>query len=337
MLLGEAAALLNAVVWAATGVTAKTLSPAVRPIHVITAHTLLASVAFIVIAAVSDGLDGLVHAPAAALSLFAAAALLNTAGSLLFFTAITTGSVGGTYTTTTGLYILLSLVAGALVFDETVGPLAALGAAGIAVGVFVLNGPGRASQPRSIPNHQVRSLRMEGGAGAAPAVRAKTGAPPLRASITAGAGRMMALGVPYLLTGLGLGAATAVLWTMGLLVMKWGLERSDVITGSFMRNAVAAMVYLGYAAISRRVRVPRTDRGDWSRLLLSAGFFAVSVYSWNYALSHSRAGVTAVLASTSPVFALLMAAGFLGERLGRTAVAGAGVAIIGTLLVVTGR
>ena len=300
MPLGELAALLNAVACAATGVTAKTLSPAMRPVHVITAHTVIASAVFLIIGAATGGLDGLVTAPAAALLLFSAAALLNTVGGFIFFTAISTGSVGGTYTTTTGLYILLSLLAGVLFLGETVGPLAAVGAAGIACGVYILNGPGRITQTR--------------------------------AAAQPGRGRPSKL-----FTGLGLGAGTAVLWTIGLLVMKWGLDRSDVLTGSFMRNSVAASLYLAYALAGGRVQLPRTDRRDWLKLAVSAGFFASSVFSWNYALAHASAGKTAVLASASPVFAMLMAVVVLRERLNRFAVAGAAVAIAGTLLVVAAQ
>ena len=324
MPLGEAAALLNAVVWAATGVIAKTLSSAVRPIHVVTAHTLFASAAFLVIAVVSGGADNLIHAPAAALLFFGAAALFNTVGAFMFFTAISRGSVGGTYTTTTGLYIVLSLVAGVVVFHETVGPLAALGAAGIAVGGYILNGPGRITQGKNAASREP-----------VPAAGMGSGHP--GDARLPGFGRVAGLSSAQLYTGMGLGAATAVLWTFGLIVMKWGLERSDVITGAFMRNAVAASLYLAFAFLSRKVGFPKTGRADWSRLLLSAAVFAISGYSWNYALAHADAGITAVLASTSPVFAVAMAIIFLKERLGRIAIAGAVVAAVGTLLVVAGQ
>ena len=327
MPLGEAAAVLNAVFWAATGVAAKTLGPAVRPYHIITAHTLVASAVFIVVAAVTGNIDELAKAPAAALLLFSAAALLNTVGSFIFFTAVSAGSVGGTYTTTTGIYVLLSLLAGWVFFDEPVAPLALLGAAGIMAGVYLLNGPGRISSVRT--------------AGTAPAV-GKLGPPSSPHAATSSGARERIGGwigrrKARLFTGLGLGAATAVLWTLGLLVLKWGLERSDVITAAFMRNVVASAVYVGIGLAARWTIVPRAGRSDWSRLLLSAGFFAGSVFLWNYALANTAAGKTAVLASIAPVFALLMAVGFLHERLSRLAVLGAAVAVGGTLLVVVAK
>lgn len=324
MPLGEAAALLNAVVWAATGVTAKTLSSAVRPIHVVTAHTLFSSAAFLVLAAATGSLDNMVHTPAAALLFFGGAALLNTVGSFMFFTAISRGSVGGTYTTTTGLYILLSLVAGVLVFHERVGPVAALGAAGIVAGVYILNGPGRITQSKDAASR-------------GPAPTAGTGSVQSSVARVPGLGRVAEFGSAQLFAGVGLGAVTAVLWTFCLVVMKWGLERSDVITGSFMRNAVAASIYLAFAFLSRQAAFPKTGRTDWTHLLLSAAVFAISGYSWNYALAHADAGITAVLASTSPVFAVAMAIVFLKERLGCIAIAGAVVAAAGTLLVVAGQ
>src|SRR3972149_5927764 len=145
MNLGEASALLNAVTWAATGVTTKKLSSAVRPIHVVTVHSVAATAVFIVVLAASGQADNLWHAPAFALFMFIAAAAFNTVGSLLFYTAISSGSVGGTYTTTTGLYVLLSVLAGTLVLGEKVTPVTGVGALGIVAGVWVLNssGPGR--------------------------------------------------------------------------------------------------------------------------------------------------------------------------------------------------
>ncbi|MSQ35142.1 MAG: DMT family transporter [Dehalococcoidia bacterium] len=317
MPLGEAAALLNAVVWAATGVIAKTLSSAVRPIHVVTAHTLFASAIFLVVTVISGGVGNLIHAQPAALLFFGAAALFNTVGAFLFFTAISRDSVGGTYTTTTGLYIVLSLMAGVLVFHESVGLLAVLGAAGIVAGVYILNGPGRIKQGKNAADQKPEPAGGMAGVG----------------SLHSG---VAVFHSARLFAGLGLGAATAVLWTFGLIAMKWGLERSDVITGAFMRNVVAASVYLAFAFMSRSVAFPKAGASDWVRLLLSAAVFAVSAFSWNYALAHADAGITAVLASTSPIFAVAMAIIFLKERLGRIAIAGAVIAAAGTLLVVAG-
>ncbi|GEM_PF-1982684 len=316
---GEAAALLNAVFWAATGVTAKALGRAVRPYHIITAHTLIASAGFIVILYATGNIDRVASTPATSLALFSAAALLNTVGGFIFFTAVSSGSVGGTYTTTTGLYVLLSLVAGAVFFDERIAPLAVAGAGAIVGGIYVLNGPGR-----------ITSSKVKESPAPAPGRPQPAGAPARQAARLFNMQRMF--------TGMGLGITTAVLWTMGLLVLKWGLEGSDELTAGFMRNAVAALVYAGAGYFMGRKAFPQgAMRRDWLWLVLGGCFFTSSTFLWNYAIAHIEAGKTAVLASTAPVFAVAMAVILLRERMSWMAVAGSGTAVGGTLMVVLAK
>lgn len=308
MNLGEASALLNAVTWAATGVTTKKLTVAVKPIHVVTVHSIAATLVFIVILAVSGQAGNLWRAPAFALAMFTAAAAINTVGSLLFYTAISSGSVGGTYTTTTGLYVLLSVLAGALVLGEKVTFITGLGAAAIVYGVWVLNSPARRKAPSG------GQVQLE----AAP--RARLWKPRFSRPVPS--------------RGLVLGAVTAAMWTLGLLVLKWGLDRSDALTAGFIRNAVATVLYLaaGWTVIKGGA-MPRTGRADWTVLVASALMFAGSVFTWNFALSHGTASKTAVLSSAAPVFALLFAVVLLKERMNIRAMIGAAVAISGTLIV----
>jgi drug/metabolite transporter (DMT)-like permease len=312
MNLGEASALLNAVIWAATGVTTKKLSPAVRPFHVVTIHSIAATAVFIVVLSASGQIANIWRAPAFALLMFTTAAALNTVGSFLFYTAISTGSVGGTYTTTTGLYVLLSVLAGAVVLGEKITPMTGLGAAGIVSGVWLLNS--------GIP--------------------ADTGAR-RNASATGSGSSMQPVGPiriwkPRLAKGLVLGAVTSAMWALGLLVLKWGLDRSDPLTAGIIRNAVATFIYLGAgAAVVRGGLVPRSGRRDWTLLMVSGTLFAGSVFTWNYALSHATAAKTAVLASAAPAFALLFAVIMLKERMSKKAVAGAAVAMAGIFVVLT--
>ncbi len=326
MFSGELAAVLNSAAWAATGVTAKVLGPAMKPYHLITAHTVVAGLIFLVIMAATGGLAEMARAPASALLLFAAAAGLNTLGSYLFFTAVSSGTVGGTYTTVTGLYVLMSLLAGLIFFDEAVLPLAAAGAAAIVAGVYILNGPGKSKpRPAEAASTQValpvaRAADVAQSRGALPATRAGLLARPVGA---------------WLPRGVVLAAVTAVLWTLGLMVLKWGLESSDALTAALLRNVVAAAVYIGVGVMmGRKAALPRAGRRDWTWVLVSAGFFTASTFLWNYALANTAAGKTAVLASTAPVFALALAVIFLRERMSALAVAGAAVATAGTLLVV---
>jgi drug/metabolite transporter (DMT)-like permease len=144
MALGELSALADAVCWAGTGVTTKRLGRAVRPVHVSAFLATASTAALVVISAATGQVDDIARTPAASLGLFALGAVLGAAGMLMFFITISMGSVGATYTTTSGLYILFSLTGGVLFLGDRAGVWTIIGAAAILAGVSAASlTPGR--------------------------------------------------------------------------------------------------------------------------------------------------------------------------------------------------
>ncbi|MET7287267.1 DMT family transporter [Streptomyces sp. NPDC005573] len=122
-------------------------------------------------------------------------------------------------------------------------------------------------------------------------------------------------------------------------------EASTQVTGLFLSLFVQRVtnVVVGGAALYASVRrgTPALPEGGLSRSALPAlAFVGLADVAANgtYATAAQYGPVTvaAVLASLYPVITALAARGFLGERLRVTQAAGAGLALVGTLLLATG-
>ncbi|MDX2545005.1 EamA family transporter [Streptomyces sp. WI04-05B] len=122
-------------------------------------------------------------------------------------------------------------------------------------------------------------------------------------------------------------------------------EASTTITGLFLALFVQRLtnVAVGGAALYVSVRRGGTalpaDGFPW-RLLPALGFVGLADVAANgtysIAAQHGPVTVAAVLASLYPVVTALAARGFLSERLRAVQAAGAGLALVGTLLLATG-
>ncbi|MFD9097574.1 EamA family transporter [Streptomyces collinus] len=122
-------------------------------------------------------------------------------------------------------------------------------------------------------------------------------------------------------------------------------EASTTVTGLFLSLFVQRMtsVAVGGAALYVSVRrgVPALPEGGQVRSSLPAlAFVGLADVAANgtYAVAaqHGPVTVAAVLASLYPVVTALAARGFLSERLRAVQAAGAGLALVGTLLLATG-
>jgi drug/metabolite transporter (DMT)-like permease len=323
---GELAALGDAVFWASTGVTTRRLGRHIRPVHLSAVLATASSAALVLISAASGQVDDILRTPAWSLGLFAGGAVLGALGMLTFFMTVSTGTLGATYTTTSGLYILFSMVAGILVLDDSAKPVTFAGAAAIIAGLYLLNSRPAAARGTAVEN-----------AGADPSAPPRAGRrlfppPVLRRLNPARPGA----GGPTL-AWLGLATLTAALWSVDLIASARGLERAGLLANGLVHQLVPATLFGTFVALTWRSNPAKVARGDVRKLALAALFYVGSTLTWNYALDNADAGITALLASTSPVFALLLAAAVLRERLSPVALAGAGLAFAGIVTVVTAK
>ncbi|MEU8634014.1 DMT family transporter [Amycolatopsis sp. NPDC048633] len=133
---------------------------------------------------------------------------------------------------------------------------------------------------------------------------------------------------------LGALAVTVVLWASAFPAIKVGLDGYGVAGLSFARLAVASAVLL-LAAPLLKVRVPRTADLPLIALCGLAGMSAYQVLL-NWGEVHVPAGTASLLVSVAPVFSVLLAAAFLGERLTVLKVLGSAVALGGSALIAVG-
>lgn len=129
-------------------------------------------------------------------------------------------------------------------------------------------------------------------------------------------------------------ALTVVLWASAFPAIKVGLDGYGVAGLSFARLAVASAVLL-LAAPILKVRLPRAKDLPLIALCGLAGMSAYQVLL-NWGEVHVPAGTASLLVSVAPVFSVLLAAAFLGERLTMAKVLGSAVALGGSALIATG-
>lgn len=294
MPVGEFSVLASSFAWAASNIVAKTARTA-RALHVSVVHSWLALAVVLVVTLSIGRLDDMLRTPWQAALLLGLGASLGTLGNIAFFTAVTRGEVGRTFTTTTSLNVLFSIMAGWLALDEPIAGATWVGAAAILGGVYIVN----------------RRRELAGAPSTLPAAR----------------GRGFTPGV------FALAVFAAGMWSIGLIATKIGLRDTDVFTGAVLRNLVPAIAYLSIAWISPTIRLTGVPRADLKRLAISALFFVGSLLGWTFALQRSDASITAILSATSPVFAYLLAVAFLKEKVRIQVIGGIVLSLAGVLLI----
>lgn len=126
-------------------------------------------------------------------------------------------------------------------------------------------------------------------------------------------------------------AVTVVLWASAFPAIRIGLDGLGVVGLSVLRMVVAS-VALALVAPLLKVRLPR--RRDLPLIALCGGA-GMSAYQLllNWGELHVPAGTASLLISIAPVFSVLLAIAFLGERVNRNTVLGSAVAITGAAVV----
>lgn len=123
----------------------------------------------------------------------------------------------------------------------------------------------------------------------------------------------------------------ALLFGLNWPLMKIGLEDLGPLWFAALRVIIAAVVLFVILAATRQLHWPRKrDRG----VTLSFGLLQMGVFMGiiHYALLDVEVGRSAVLAYTTPLWTVPLAALVLGERMSRRAVVGLGVGLFGIVV-----
>ena len=300
--MGESLALLNAVIWALTGVVTKGVGRDVRPIHIVTTQVWVGFLFLIGIGLVTGYLDDMADVQIRSALYLAGGALVNTAGSLVFWRAITRSTVSKVYPTTQSIFISISVLAGWLFLGDSPQIGVVGGAILIIGGVILLNRkPEAAVQKCANP-----SLPSEHGS---------TG--------------------DYI--GLGLAGLTAILWAVGFLSTVVGLQDTPPVLAATIRNFVPAILFIPIVFVIPSSRVSRVFKRNGTRLILGAVLFVGSSLTFVLALDNAPPGVVVVLINTSPMWAVVLAMVLLKERLDRYGLAGAVLSVAGIFVTLAFR
>lgn len=114
-----------------------------------------------------------------------------------------------------------------------------------------------------------------------------------------------------------------LMWAAGLIGFDLALEHVDPIAGSTVGYLFPALAYVVWATRRHRFEVMSLGAVDRRLLAGSAIFGGLALVGYTLGIKYAHAGIVAMLESTAPIFAILLAVAFFKERM--TARTGAGV------------
>jgi drug/metabolite transporter (DMT)-like permease len=313
--LGELAAVANAVVWALTGVVTKGIGKKVRPTHIVAAQVWIGLALLLAVGFAIGQIDEFGKIQLRSALYLAGGALINTAGSLVFWFALSRSTISKVYPTTQSIFISLSVFTGWLFLGDSpqIGVIG--GAILIIGGVILLNW-----QPADRKHESPESTAATGGTSAAGVGIGKPRRKPRGDFI-----------------GIGLSVATSFLWAGGFISTVIGLEETPPVAAATIRNLVPAILFLVINIFVPSARVTRVFKGNGIRLTTSAVLFALSALTFVIALDNAPPGVVVVLINTSPMWAVVFAAILLRDRLTRFALGGAALSMAGIFVTLAFR
>jgi len=111
------------------------------------------------------------------------------------------------------------------------------------------------------------------------------------------------------------------------------LAHAPALAVALYRNAMAAAVLLPLALRRHPGEFRTLSARQWGIALLSGALLAVHFATWIASLSFTTIAASVVLVTSSPIFVAGFGRAFLGERVGRIALAGILLGLVGTALV----
>lgn len=114
-----------------------------------------------------------------------------------------------------------------------------------------------------------------------------------------------------------------LMWAAGLIGFDLAIDHVDPIAGSTVGYLFPALAYLVWATREQKFELLSLDPKNQKLLASSAVFGGLALVGYTIGIRYAHAGIVAMLESTAPIFAILLAIAFFKERL--TARTGTGV------------
>jgi drug/metabolite transporter (DMT)-like permease len=132
-------------------------------------------------------------------------------------------------------------------------------------------------------------------------------------------------------------AATLLLWASAFVGIRYAVQYYPPGSLALLRFLVASLLLGGYLFLRRPTKVVRASPKDWGGFLALG---ATGVFGYHIALNFGErtveAGAASLLVNTTPLFTVLLAVLFLGERLSARGGLGLAVAFSGASMVALG-
>ena len=128
-----------------------------------------------------------------------------------------------------------------------------------------------------------------------------------------------------------------VFWGSGIFMNDRGLIESGVLFSTFTRTLVPVFLLGIFLFIKKPINVKQITVSDRKLILLAAFFTTIAMFFWHLSLKSNSASLTAILSSTSPVFAILIGLSFYGEKFKLNQIIGIMFCFAGTFAILLNR
>jgi drug/metabolite transporter (DMT)-like permease len=293
--IGEAASLGSAGLWALSTIAIKSVTGRLSASYIMAVRTGIAALLILALALVAGFGPDALDIPFWTAVLLVASAPMAAGGDLCFVRALALADVARVFTLTTSLYILFSVAGGVLFLGEDLSWLLPLGAVAILFGSRLV----------------LQDTPVEPAPMAHSAVLTK-----------------QATGVGVV----GLGVVAGLLWASGLLVLSEALKDAEPVAALTLRLPVMALAMITLAGVQGHFAQFGFAPHNLRVLVLSGALALCSMLCFLLAADRAEAGIVAVLTSTSPIFAAALAWLVLKEQISRRVLIGTVVCMLGIWL-----
>lgn len=125
----------------------------------------------------------------------------------------------------------------------------------------------------------------------------------------------------------------AALWGGMYVVSAWSFDRVPPVTMAFLRVALGAAVLLAVV----RHRGHRVDRSEWRSFAVLGGWVSLTLVTQFVGTDLTNASQGSLLTILTPVATVALGAAVLGERVTRRRAVGVVLAVVGTVVVLSGQ
>ena len=127
---------------------------------------------------------------------------------------------------------------------------------------------------------------------------------------------------------------SALVTGLSAVVSKIGLSKVDSSAGFAVQSVVILVISCGYAAVTGKTKeLARLEMKDWGYLLLAGAVTTVAYLFYFGAIKAGDVSRVAPVDRLSLVFSILFAVVFLSEKITPTLIVGAGLMVVGALVV----